>query len=216
MNVSIKSDLPELMQIIKKLPKIVQEKVVKPALKDAAKAGQTLMVRGIAQEYNLSRQEISQTMSVRVNESASIVNGGINYKAQLASTTRRTTLNIIRFVEKKVTLSVGRRRAKAGVQSQVFVKIKKQGKAKSLGNRTFIGNRGRTVFYRVPGQYMPRRKGHNKHSERIEPVITLGITQMFNVRRIQQPVLVRIRENFASRVEHYSKRYLGKIGKNLK
>lgn len=211
MQISIKNSFPELIKELKKMPDKIQEQIIKPALKDAANVGKTQLIRSIGQNYNLSRPEISSTFKVKVEPSkSSILNGGIKWRASISSTTRRPSLNMIRFVERKVSLAQGRKRKKSGTQNQLHVKIKRTGGVKPMGNRVFIGNKGRTVFKRIKGQYMASRKGRTKHSEKIKAVSTINIPAMMKARRIMEPAVEKIKQNFLSRLDHYSKRVLSK------
>ena len=110
---------------------------------------------------------------------------------------RRRAMNIIHFVEKSVSLATARRRAKAGTLKQLHVKVKRQGGTKPLAG-AFIGNKGRTVFERVPGTVMASRSKYagSLHAEEIRPVQTIGIKQMFNARRVNSVVVQLMRDKF--------------------
>lgn len=157
--------------------------------KTAAKA-KTEMVRAIASEYDITQREVRPRMRVfrasRTRLQAVLDPWG----------GRKRSLNVIHFIEKKVTLAEGRRRKKAGTQDVLRFKIKKRGSPKTIKG-AFIGNKGRTIFRRVGKSRLP-----------IEPVQTLGVPQMFGVRRINERVLARIRKELPIEADRAARRIL--------
>lgn len=98
-------------------------------------------------------------------------------------TKRGRSMNMARFLERKVTLAEGRRRARAGTQRDLRFKITRAGGLKTIAG-AFLGNQGRTVFRRAEGAArLP-----------IEPVQVIGVAQMFNTTSIRSHVLRRIDE----------------------
>ena len=158
--------------------------------KTAAKA-KTEMVRAIASEYAITQREVRPKMRVfRASR--------MKLKAVLDpwGGGRKRSLNVIHFLEKKVTLAEGRRRKKAGTQNELRFKIKKRGSPKTIKG-AFIGNKGRTIFRRTGKSRLP-----------IESVQTLGVPQMFGVRRINERVLARIRKELPIEADRAVRRIL--------
>ena len=86
------------------------------------------------------------------------------------------------------TLAQARKRANDGTLRVLRVKVKR-GQTRKLPG-AFIGNKGRTVFERISGTTMPSRsKYRGTHAEKIKPVQTIDVAQMFNTRRINAAVV---------------------------
>jgi hypothetical protein len=105
-----------------------------------------------------------------------------------ASRRRGRALNLIHFVERRVTLAEGRRRAKAGNIAQVRFQVRRGGGKKMIPG-LFIANQGRTVFKRVGKARLP-----------IEAVSTIDVPSMFGARRISRRVLDRVQRELGVEV----------------
>jgi len=92
-------------------------------------------------------------------------------------------MNLIHFLEKKVTLAEGRRRKKSGTQNQLRFKIKRVGGLKTIKG-AFVGNKGRTIFKRSGKGRLP-----------IEGVQTIGVRAMFSTKKINNRVIAKIRKD---------------------
>jgi hypothetical protein len=200
MQISLNSDFPDLINNIRQLPEKIQKKVLVPALKDVSKLGRTQAIRSIGQEFNLDRPTISSAFSIKVSKDPSFSVNGIAYQATLtASSGRKRAFNIIRFLEKKITLAQSRKRRKSGSQSQLHVKVLKSGGFKSLGKNAFIFKNGKTVFRRIP------------NSKKIEPISTIGISQMFSTRRLKEPTVFKMKSSLLRYIQYSLDRYLKNI-----
>jgi hypothetical protein len=133
--------------------------------------------------------------------------------ASLESTQRRgRSLNLIRFVERSVSLAAARKRMAAGEggtyrigkaerrkQLELRFKIRKGGPSKVIPG-AFIGNKGRTVFIRLGDERLP-----------IKALQTIDIAQMFNAKRINERVVGKMRSEFPrifeGEVQYYTRRF---------
>lgn len=195
MQISIKTNFPEVQRKLDALQRDVRDRAMASALNKTIDLAKTQMTREIAGEFNVSAGYVRDRLRVRrasargaVVLSASLIGGKAGAKR---------SANIIAFVEKKTSLAQARKRAKAGTLGQLYVKVKRRGGSKALGDLRFIGNKGRTVFERVEGTQMASRPGKlTKHSQAIRPVQVIDVAQMFNTRRINATVVAFMRQRF--------------------
>lgn len=194
MQLNVAVDFKGVQERLRQLQKDVGQAAMASALNKVMDLGRTRMARAISTEYTVSYGYARARLSI---ERAS-ARGGVRLTAALrGGTDRKRSANVIRFVERSVTLAEGRRRAKQGTAGQLFVQIKRQGGKKPIAG-AFIGNKGRTVFERVPGTTMASRSKYSGslHAEEIRPVQTIDIGQMFNARRINRVVVQLMRDRF--------------------
>lgn len=181
--ISIKTDFTEINRKINRLSNDLQKKVVPAALNKVIAKANTSMIKEITSEFNLKSSEVRANL--KVIRASSKFN---KFFAVLSASTfgsKGRGLNLIRFVKNK---------PKVGSKKQLSFQIKKRGGKKSISG-AFIANAGRTVFIRVPGQYMKNRvniKGDSKHAEAIKGLTTVDIPGMFNTKRINEKVINRI------------------------
>lgn len=214
MYIEIKTNFPEVQRKLDALQKDVRERAMASALNKTIDLARTQMTREIAGEFNVTAGYVRERLRVRRARAKGLV-----LEAALIGGKggRRRAANIIAFVEKSASLAEGRRRTKAGTHG-LYVKIKKRGGKKLLHGThkqgAFIGNKGRTVFERVPGTRMASRSGgkpSSKHAEQIVPVMTIDVAQMFNTRRINRVVVAMVKARFpdvfASEAKFYVDRF---------
>lgn len=156
------------------------------ALNKVGPKARTEMTRAITDEYNIKRDEVTSRLSLK-GASANNLRVVLD---PFASGTKGRSMNLIHFLEKKVSMAESRRRARNGTLYThgkngemipvLYFKIKKNEPSKTIPG-TFIGNRGRTVFIRVGRSRLP-----------IEAKSTVGVPQMFDTKIISQRVLDRI------------------------
>jgi hypothetical protein len=156
------------------------------ALNKVGPKARTEMTRAITDEYNIKRDEVTSRLSLR-GASANNLRVVLD---PFASGKKGRAMNLIHFLEKKVSMAESRRRARNGTLFSrgkngemipvLYFKIKKNEPPKIIPG-TFIGNRGRTVFIRI-----------GKSRLAIEAASTVGVPQMFNTKIISQRVLGRI------------------------
>ena len=137
------------------------------------------MSREIRREYAVDTRFIGQRLRIK---RATFFNGRLGLEAVLDAQEKPRSANVIRFKAAKV-------------RDGVTVKIKR-GQPKQLIRNVFIGNKGRTVFARVPGTKMASRRWGGKHGEQIEPVQTVDLPQMFNAKRINAAVVAAMEARF--------------------
>jgi hypothetical protein len=118
---------------------------------------------------------------------------------------KRRSANIIRFLEKSVTLAQSRKRSKAGTINRLFVQVKRKGGRKPLSDKTFIGNKGRTVFKRDGKDRLP-----------ISPVQVIDVAQMFNTRRINRVVVDKLQAKFPEIFEREAAFFLARFNAGVR
>jgi hypothetical protein len=198
-NLSIQADFSDIQRRLDALQQDIGDRALARAVNRTIEQAKTDMSREIRQEFVMSADQVRQQLRI---ERASFKGGRLTIQAALiAGRKNGRSQNVIRFVEKKTSLAAGRKRAKAGTQSQVFVKIKRTGGFKPLGAKAFIGNKGRTVFERVGPGRLP-----------IKPVRTIDVAQMFNTKRIRSAVIRKMQTKFPEIFAHEVQFYLQKFG----
>jgi len=180
-SLSVKTNFPDVQRQLDNLRRDIGDQATAMALNKVADKGRTEMKRAITDEFNISSAEVSAALRIR-RASAK----GYNLVAVLEAfnNNKGRSLNLIHFVERKVTLAEARRRLKRGTLQQIGFKIKKTGGIKTIPG-AFIANNGRTVFIREGKDRLP-----------IKPLQVINISQMFNTRRINQRVIAKIQQEF--------------------
>lgn len=156
---------------------------IQMAINKVAAKGQAEITRAITQRYAIKADQVRSSMYLRP---ASKKQNKLSAEIQIfgSSKMRGRSLNMIHFVERKVTLAEARKRSKNGTLNQLRFQITKGGGLKTIPG-AFIGNDGRTVFRRVGSGRLP-----------IEPVQVIGVSQMFNYESIRERVIEKIRTEF--------------------
>jgi hypothetical protein len=207
---SIRTDFAGIQRQLAALREDVGRKALASALNKTVAQAKTQMQRAIAREYAVTLGYVRGRLRIRKAFAA----GRLTLSAELAATSPKgRSANIIAFVEKSVSLAQARKRANGGTLNVLRVRVKR-GAYKPLPG-AFIGNKGRTVFERVPGKQMQSRPGKlNKNTQAIRPVRTIDVAQMFNTRRINSVVLQTIRAKlpgiFANEARFYIDRFNAK------
>jgi minor tail protein Z (GPZ) len=177
--ISIKNDFKDVAKQLSRLQTKVQQKVVPAALNKVAKKAKTEMTRAITSEFAIKADEVRSRLRIlRAGKSFDKWAASLD---PFAKNKRGRSLNLIRFLEKSVSLSEGKKRKKAGSQGDLRFQIKRIG-GKKIIKGAFIGNRGRTVFIREGDERLP-----------IKALSTIDVPQMFNTRRINDRVVAKIR-----------------------
>lgn len=146
--------------------------------KTAAKA-RTEADRAIRDRFAVSADQVRKSMVIlRARRNGRTIEAVVQV---FGSPTRRgRSMNMARFMERKVSLAEARRRRKGGTLHALRFKILRNGGMKTIDG-AFLGNKGRTVFRRVGRDRLP-----------IEPVQVIGVSQMFNTRIVRDRVLERV------------------------
>lgn len=199
MQLTISTNFPAIQKQLEQMRSDIAEKAAARAVNRTIEQAKTDMSREIRQEFVLTADEVRQQLRIR---RAGFKGGRFTIEAALiGGRPKGRSLNVIRFIERKVTRAEGKRRKKAGTQEQLFVQIKRAGGKKALGPRAFIGNKGRTVFERVGKGRLP-----------IKPIRTIDVAQMFNTRRVNEVVVRKMREKFPVIFAREAAFYLRKFG----
>lgn len=160
--------------------------------KVGAKA-KTTASREIRRRYMVKAAEVSPYIAVHKATGRGAI-GAVRVVIEPFVGSRGRSQNVIRFIEKKVTLAEMKRRRKAGRLASVhylrgrarvnpilhFQIIK--GRSRRIDG-AFIGNKGRTVFRRTGSSRLP-----------IMPIHTIDVPDMFGSRKVTDAVIERIRQ----------------------
>lgn len=169
-----------------------------------------------------ARAEVTRQITARFAIPAGLVRDSLNLRRASARggqlqaalnifgspTKRGRSMNMIRFLAavRAMGTSVKTRGAKgsrkdiAALGGQLGFRITKAGGLKSKAG-AFVGNQGRTVFIRNPNKTMKSRSGKlTKHSQAIEPLQVIGVSQMFRTRAIERAVMNKIEAELGTEV----------------
>jgi len=185
--INIRNNFPQVAAKLDTIGRDIGDKALVRALNKTVDQGKTQMARQISREFRLSVGKAKERLTIH----RAFKKGGVyHYQAKLEATRRGKgrAMNLIHFVENKVTLAEGRRRAKKGVLNQVHFQIKRAGGKKVIPG-AFIGNKGRTLFIRTGKERLP-----------IKAINTIDVPQMFNTRvlnaAVRKAMLASFQGNF--------------------
>jgi hypothetical protein len=186
---TIKHNFAEVQRALDGLQRDIADRARYSALNKTMQQARTAMSREIRSEYNLTLGEVNDRLRIDLPRFA---RGSLSIEARLTGrgkSGRGRSMNVIRFVERVISLAQAKKRRKAGegAGGRAFalrVKIKKGGPSKVIKG-AFIGNRGRTVFEREGKERLP-----------IRAVQTIDVPQMFNARKTKGAVLALIKRQF--------------------
>jgi hypothetical protein len=182
MQISIKTNFPDVQRQLESMRKDIADKAMASALNKTLALAKTAMSREIRAEFNMSASKVGEALVVN---KARTGGGRVHLEASLESPRKRgRSLNLINFMERSVSMAQARKRGKAGTLNQLFVQIKKAGGKKGLKS-AFIGNKGRTVFVRTGKARLP-----------IKAVQTIDVAGMFNTKRVNARVMQMIEARF--------------------
>ena len=171
------------------------------ALNKVVAQAKTEMGRAIVREFNVTSSYVRERLVVR---RASASAQRFVMEATLAAAGTRRAANMIRFVERSITMADARRRKKAGEgagrnkQFELRFKIKRSG-GKQIVKGAFIGNHGRTVFIREGSGRLP-----------IKALQTVDVAQMFNAKRINTKVVEFMKTKLKLQLEHELKYFMSR------
>jgi hypothetical protein len=188
MQLSIRTDFREVQAMLDQLPSRLADQAARNAINRTVAHARTRMQREITREFALPAAVVRERLTVK---RATFGRGGeAVIRADLTAGGKRA-MNLIRFLEKSVTLAEGRRRARAGTRGRLFVQIRRTGGRQMLPEGSFIGNGGRTVFQRLGEDRLP-----------IRALSTIDVPQMFNTRRVNDAVMAAVRDFLPKRMAH--------------
>jgi len=187
MQISIKTNFPDVQRRIDSLRKEIAEQATPRAVNRTLDQARTRMSRAIRAEFNIKASQVNALL--RVNR-ASYRAGVYRITGSLESPTKRgRALNVIHFEARKSAHGV-------------TVKILRKGPRKEIKG-AFIGNGGRTVFKRVGKARLP-----------IQAVQTIDVQQMFNAKRVKELVMRMIEEKFPEIFEREARFYTEKFNRS--
>jgi hypothetical protein len=185
----IQYDAEAVLAMLRKLPEELRDKAMAMAINKTAAKAKTEMKRQITAIYNLPSIEVGGALNV---SQAKWKTQTTIYASMFPSTLggRGRAMNVIRFLESKVTKTDIKTRTADGSLEELYFQFKKTGGKKTIGaeggtSKPFLGNASRTVFRRLIG--VP--SATNPDKEAIESVQVIDVPQMFNVKTINRSVL---------------------------
>lgn len=184
MQLAIDSNFPEIARRLDRLAEDIASKAMASAVNKTIDQARTQMVREITSEYALKASEVRDRLRIT---RASFRQGTLNITASLSAATGRRSINLIRFVESKVSMAEMRRRHKAeGARPQLRFRIKKGGALQTIPGAFIATANG--------GTFVAQRVG--KAAYPIKAIQTIGVPQMFNSRRIKGAVIRAMETRF--------------------
>jgi hypothetical protein len=201
--ISMKTNFAGIYKQLQQLEQSVADKAVVRALNKTVDQGRTAMARQITAEFNVTRQRAINGLQV---EHARNRAGQLRLTVTLLAANKGNrnegrSMNLINFVENKVSLAEMKRRRKAGTLKTLRVKIKRKGGAKMVEGAFIATNKktgGTAVFERETQARYP-----------IKALTTVGIPSMFNTRRINQVVRQVMLDRFPANFERELRAVLG-------
>jgi hypothetical protein len=199
--VKLTVDVRELVDLEAKLRQVgpeLRDWAIPAALNKVADKGKTEVDRAIRAEYVIDAARVRNALSVRRASSKRL-----EFEAIInifgSSKKRGRSLNVIHFMERKVSLAQARKRAKkkelfvvgrGGQLLPILRFVFRRGSGPKTIEGAFVGNKGRTVFRRVGKGRLP-----------IEPVQVIDVPQMFGSKKVSQRVLDRIKRELPVEID---------------
>ena len=196
-SINVKADVKPAVDYLNRIAKGIGDKALTSALNKTVAQARTQMIRGITSEYAISAATVRERLQLQRASRT-----GMQFTATLIGNPAgraKRAMNVIRFIEKSVSLAQARKRRKAGTLGALRFKIRRAGGLQTIAG-AFIANNGRTVFRRTGKARLP-----------IEAVSTIGVPQMFNAKKVQIPVQRWITENFPRIFDRETRYFLSTI-----
>jgi hypothetical protein len=210
--VKFEVDVRELVNLQAKLaslPGELKDRAVAAALNRTAEKARTEIDRAVRDEYVISSDRVRSSIALR---QASAARGTLTAEVQIfgSPSKRGRSMNVIAFMERKVSLAEARRRGK---RNELFVQSKgrllpilrfvfKRGSGAKVIEGAFVGNKGRTIFRRVGKARLP-----------IEPIRVIDVGQMFRSKKVSRRVLDRINRDLPVEVDRAVKSVIARFGR---
>ena len=181
---SVRTNFPEVQSALDALLADLRTKALAAAINKTVDKAKTEMVRRIIAEFAIRAADVRSKLNVRrASAKGAVIEAVLE---AFASRPGGRALNVIRFMERAVTLAEARRRAKGGTLRDLRFRIKRGGPLKSIPG-AFVATANR-------GTFVARRVGRARYP--IEAVQTIDIPSMFQTRRINAAVVARIEREF--------------------
>ncbi len=198
MKIQVQTNFPDVQRTLDRMRTEVADKAMARALNRTIEQARTQMSREIRAEFAIPAAQVRDRLRIK---RASFKGGVLGLQAALESPSAKgRSLNVIAF---------SARQTRAGVT----VRIRKAA-GRRLIRHAFIGNKGRTVFTRLPDTTMRSRKRYagTKHAEQLQPVRTIDVPQMFNARRINDAVVRAMLARFPAIFEREARFAIAQAG----
>lgn len=192
--------MTEVMQNLKRIgDDLGKGQATGAALNKVAAKAQAEINRAITQRYAIKSDQVRNSIFI---SPASAKSGNLQAEISIfgSPSKRGRSLNMIRFLAAYRALgraikTRGARGSKKELKAlgvQLGFQVIRGGGLKQIPG-AFVGNKGRTVFIRIPGKQMSSRGGNlTKHTEAIVPVQVIGVSQMFGGSAIKGRILQKI------------------------
>lgn len=190
-NVQI-TGLREVSAMLDQLPDRLRDTAAQMAVNKTADKARAETTRAIRAEFNIDSARVRNSLRIRrASRKFDTIEAVLNVFG--SGTKRGRSLNLVHFLEKKVTMAAWGRRKAEGTERVLRFRIKRGGKMVTIDG-AFLGNNGRTVFRRIPGSVMKSRSDSKgvKYREAIEPLQVIDVPQMFTTRRINKRIMDKI------------------------
>jgi hypothetical protein len=188
MRINVEVDFNRALGMLDNLAANLQGKVLARTLNRIGEQTKVEAVREISREYNVPASEVRKKI---VLSRASAQRGRLFVDVDARARKGRGAFNLIRFVERSVSMAQARRRRKDETQHLLRIQVKRRGGKKILGKdwpiKPFImrANSATIVAVRSGRARLP-----------VEPVTTIGVPSMFSTKRINAALRRQISAKF--------------------
>jgi hypothetical protein len=196
-SINVKANVKPAVDHLNRIAKNLGDKALTSALNKTMAQVRTQMIRGITAEYAIKAADVRERLQLRRASRR-----GMQFTATLIGNPAgraKRAMNVIRFLERSVSLAQARKRRKSGTLGVLRFKIRRAGGLQTIKG-AFISNNGRTVFRRTGKARLP-----------IEAVQTIGVPQMFQAKKVQIPVQRWITANFPIIFRHEMAYFLSTV-----
>ena len=187
--IDVKAEFGDVLKMLDGIARELQPKILSRSLNAIGDTVKVQARKEIGAEYNLPASEISKLLRVR---RADFRAGRLSVEV-IAESRRGRSLNLIRFVERSVTMAEARRRRKGGTLDLLRVQIKRKGGKKVLGTPDWAA--GKPFIATANGGTFVAARTTSARSP-IRAVQTIDVPSMFNTKRINALLVGTIRAKF--------------------
>lgn len=181
--------IEEVKRSLSRLGADLRDRAAAMAINKVAAKANTELARAVTAEFNIKQSEVKNSVAIRrASAKGREVTATISVFGSPTKIGR--SMNVVRFMEKSITMAEAKKRAKRGelvtigkhgrMYPILGFKFKKGAGVKHIKG-AFIGNKGRTVFVRTGDKRLP-----------IKAVQMIGVSQMFSTKTVNRRVMDRI------------------------
>lgn len=190
--IEVKTDFHAL-EPLRALPAALRNRVLARTLNEVGKTAQVQARKEIAEEFNIPSREVGSMLFLTRAKAR-----GQEISVQVGALSRRgRSLNLIRFVERSVTLAQARKRRKAGTLDLLRVKVRRAGGLKILGQPHWAEGKPFVMTNRRTGGTFV---GAREPGGRVRGVQTIDVPSMFNTKRLTRKLIGQMRADFQTTV----------------